>query len=208
MVPMSLLIVLATGNEHKVEELRQLAELHTLPLTLHSAKPYGGMPQVDENGSTYEENALIKAEALRPFAPPHAYVLADDSGLAVDALNGAPGIHSARYAGPQADPAANNRKLLTQITSIPNDNRKAHFTCVLTLLAPSYDHVHFKGELHGHLISDPAGNHGFGYDPLFVPNGYRQTLAELPPPEKNRLSHRANAFSKLAQFLKERLNEK
>lgn len=202
MVPMSLLILLATGNEHKVEELRQLAELHTLPLTLHSAKSYGGMPTVDENGATYEENALIKAEALRPFAPAHAYVLADDSGLSVEALGGAPGIHSARYAGPQADPTANNRKLLSQIATIPPDRRKAHFTCVLTLLAPSYDHVHFKGELHGHLTSDPAGNHGFGYDPLFVPEGYDVTLAELEPATKNKISHRARAFEKLAQFLK------
>src|SRR5690606_14457217 len=152
--PMSLLIVLATGNEHKVEELRQLAELHSLSLTLHSAKPYGGMPQVDENGSTYAENSLIKAEALRPFVPTNAYVLADDSGLSVDALGGAPGIHSARYAGPQSDAAANNRKLLEQLSRIPADRRQAHFTCVLTLLAPSYEHVHFKGELHGHLIAN------------------------------------------------------
>lgn len=197
-----MLLVLATANEHKVEELRQLALHHNLSITLSSAQPYGGMPQVDENGCTYAENALIKAEALRTFVPTHAYVLADDSGLEVHALKDAPGIHSARYAGPQADTASNNQKLLAQLATIPPEKRQAHFTCVLTLLAPNYDHVDFHGTLHGHLVTNPDGSHGFGYDPLFIPQGYTETLAQLAPDIKAQISHRAQAFQKLADFLK------
>jgi XTP/dITP diphosphohydrolase len=196
---MERLIILASGNPHKVEEMRELAAAEGGPaVRIESAAFCGGMPAVIESAGTFEGNARLKARALRARAPRDAWVLADDSGLCVDALGGAPGVESAYYAGPQGDSAANLRKLIRVMKEVPEGSRGAHFVCVLVLIAPDGSEQVFEGRCDGRLRCEPAGGGGFGYDPLFVPEGEKLTFAELPAATKNRLSHRARAWKILA----------
>jgi len=194
-------LFLATSNAHKVRELRELFEDTTLgppiaDLILHSAAALGGMPPVVEDTGTFEGNARKKARALAAllprfsFADADSWALADDSGLCVDALGGAPGVESAYYAGPQADSAANLAKLVADMRGVPLDQRAAHYVCVLVLCAADgREHV-FRGECHGTLAVEPRGQGGFGYDPLFIPNGFDKTFGELPASVKRTHSHR------------------
>lgn len=184
-------IIIATGNAHKVEEFEAL--LHGAAVEIESAKVCGGMPDVDENGDTFAANAQLKAEALRSITPEGAWVLADDSGLEVDALNGAPGIYSARYAGTTATDQENVDKLLGALGEVSEGARSARFKCVLCLISPEGSVDFFEGSCEGEISFEPKGESGFGYDPVFIPEGYAQSFAELGEEIKGALSHRAKA---------------
>jgi XTP/dITP diphosphohydrolase len=193
-------LFLASGNAHKSTEFQSLADASGLLVEIVPATAVGGMPSVVEDAGTFAGNARKKALALRTRLPAEAWALADDSGLCVEALAGAPGVESAYYAGPQADSAANLKKLVEAMRQVPNAQRGAHFKCVLVLAGPAGEFV-FEGRCEGRLLSEPCGQGGFGYDPLFVPEGYAQSFSELGPEIKNRLSHRARAWEKLAKWL-------
>lgn len=195
-------LYLASGNAHKAGEFQALAAVSGLPVEIASARAIGGMPEVVENAGTFTGNALLKARALHARLPAGSWALADDSGLCVDALDGAPGVESAYYAGPAGDGAANLQKLVKTMQGIPAARRGAHFVCVLVLIGPDGRGQEFAGRVHGRLCEQPRGGAGFGYDPLFVPEGHGQTFAELPEGEKNRLSHRARAWSELVSWLR------
>jgi XTP/dITP diphosphohydrolase len=192
----------ASGNAHKAAELQALAIASRLPITIVSARDVGGMPRVVEDAGTFVGNARKKAHALRPRVPADAWVLADDSGLCVDALDGAPGVESAYYAGPQGDGAANLAKLITVMSAVPDEDRGAHFQCVLLALGPAGEENIFEGVSGGRLLRAPRGGSGFGYDPLFVPAGHTQTFAELGAEIKNTISHRARAWARLAEWVR------
>ncbi len=197
-------IYLATGNAHKLRELQQMFAAAALPWTVEGAAALGGMPSVDENAGTFAGNALIKARALQKIAPANAWVLADDSGLEVNALGGAPGVHSARYAGLGAKDGANTEKLLRALEIIPEGLRSARFVCVLALLSPGGGEKFFEGQCRGRIGREPSGGGGFGYDPVFYPDGFSQTFAELGDEIKNKVSHRATALQKLFTHLRSR----
>jgi XTP/dITP diphosphohydrolase len=196
-------IYLASGNAHKVGELQTLARLTGLPVEIVSARSVGGMPHVDEDTGTFVGNARKKALALRTRLPPGAWALADDSGVCVNALGGAPGVESAYYAGPQGDAATNLAKLVATMRDVPEPQRGAQFVCVLVLIAPDGVERVFKGECHGTLLREPRGGAGFGYDPLFVPTGHEQSYAELGDEVKNAISHRARAWAQVAGWWRE-----
>lgn len=190
-------IHLATGNPHKAAEFQRLAEVSGLPLRIVAA---ASMPAVQEDTGTFTGNARKKAGALRAVLPPEAWVLADDSGLSVDALGGTPGVESAHYAGPQADGAANLAKLVAAMRDVPDGKRGAHFTCVLVLCGPGAVEQTFEGRCAGTLQAEPAGRGGFGYDPLFIPEGWSRTYAELDEAVKNQISHRGRAWAQMAAW--------
>jgi XTP/dITP diphosphohydrolase len=195
-------LYLASGNAHKVAEFQELVQSSGLPIEIVSARAAGGMPAVNEDTGTFVGNATKKALALLSNLPAPSWVLSDDSGLCVDALHGEPGVESAYYAGPQGDPAANLRKLVEQLRDVPRERRGAAFHCVLVLVGTSHPVRSFAGICPGSLRETPAGGAGFGYDPLFVPEGETRTFAEMPEGEKNRLSHRARAWTELAAYLR------
>lgn len=193
---------LASGNAHKVAEFQALAAASGLAIRVISAKDVGGMPDVVEDTGTFPGNAGKKARALKARLPADSWVLADDSGICVDALDGAPGVESAYYAGPQGDAAANLRKLVEVMLPVPAEKRGAHFICVLVLAGPGgAEHV-FAGKMAGRLLLSPQGGQGFGYDPLFVPEGSSLTFAEMSEAAKNAVSHRGRAWAQLAEFLR------
>jgi XTP/dITP diphosphohydrolase len=201
-------LLLATRNQGKVREFRQLlADLPGLELIALSALP--ASPEVVEDGDSFEQNAKKKAREIA--AATRMLVVADDSGLEVDALGGAPGVHSARYAGKQGDDAANNAKLVAELERlrVPDAARTARYHVVLALadLEGSLgSEMHLEhGVCEGRIQLEPRGQGGFGYDPYFVPEGHGCSMAELAPEQKNRLSHRAQAAHKLAVFLRDYL---
>ena len=194
-------IHLATGNAHKVQEFQRLAEAAALGLDF--VRP-AAMPDVIEDTGTFAGNARKKAAALKTVLGSDAWVLADDSGVCVDALDGAPGVESAYYAGPQHDSAANLWKLTEVMRTVPADRRAARFVCVLVLLGPAGLEQSFEGRCEGALALEPVGGTGFGYDPLFIPAGHTRTYAQLGDDEKNRISHRGRAWLKLAEWLRGR----
>ncbi|URL58945.1 RdgB/HAM1 family non-canonical purine NTP pyrophosphatase [Luteibacter flocculans] len=189
-------LVLASGNAGKVIELEQLLADSDVHLV---AQTQLGVSDAEETGLTFVENALIKARhAARATGMP---ALADDSGICVDALGGAPGLYAARYAGTHGDSAANNAKLLRELDGIPSERRQAYFIAVLVVLRHADDPAPLiaEGRWHGRILDAPRGNGGFGYDPLFLPDGYDVSAAELDPALKNRLSHRGQALAILQQ---------
>lgn len=190
-------IYLASGNAHKLEEIAKMLSGFD-DLRLQSAHALGGMPVVDENANDFQGNALLKASALKAIAPEGAWVLSDDSGLEVDALDGAPGVYSARYAGPGATDAANNSKLLSALEGV--QDRKARFVCVFCLMT-AHGHQFFEGHCEGTIASEPDGAAGFGYDPLFIPEGYDASFATLGPDVKNRISHRARTLKAFMAYM-------
>jgi XTP/dITP diphosphohydrolase len=194
-------IHLASGNRHKAEEFQRLADVSGLALHVTPASP---MPEVVEDAGTFVGNARKKALALRGALPPGSWVLADDSGVCVDALGGAPGVESAYFAGPHHDPAANLRKLEEVMRDVPADRRAARFVCVLLLLAPDGSEQVFEGRCEGVLAHAPIGGKGFGYDPLFIPTGFDRTYAQLTEEEKNAISHRGRAWRQLADWWRAR----
>jgi XTP/dITP diphosphohydrolase len=195
--------VLATRNAHKVPELRDILAAAGTPVELVGLDAYPDAPDVAETGLTFAENALLKAHAIAQYTGVAA--IADDSGIAVDALNGMPGVFSARWAGAHGDDAANLALLLGQIADVPDDRRGGAFVCVAALALPGgAEHV-VEGRLTGRVIREPRGTNGFGYDPVFVPEGHTRTTAEMPPEEKNAISHRARAFRALSPVIAEML---
>jgi XTP/dITP diphosphohydrolase len=199
-------IYLASGNAHKVDEFAALVRQYPLspppgPPELEIVVP-AHLPAVVEDTGTFLGNARKKARALKGALPAEAWVLADDSGLGVDALDGGPGVESAYFAGPQGDRAANLRKLVEVMRDVPVGRRQAHFYCVLVLAGPTGVEVTFEGRCDGELALTPTGDGGFGYDPLFVPSGYACTYGELTEAEKNRLSHRARAWMRLVEWVR------
>lgn len=192
-------IIIATRNKGKVNEF------------IDFFKPYGikvqslleiaeQLPDVEETGDSFAENATLKAEQIAELL--NRPVLADDSGLVVDALHGAPGIYSARYAGEEKSDEANNQKLLKNLQEVPQDKRTARFVCVLAIAVPGEETTLYGGVCEGKIALNPKGTNGFGYDPLFIPNGYQQTMAELSSAEKNQISHRSNAIKQLKNWEK------
>ena len=197
-------IYLASGNPHKLGEFAELFYELEFPVNLVSAAALGGMPEVEENGETFAENARIKAHALLGKVPSGTWLLADDSGLCVDALGGAPGVRSARYAGPEATEEANNAKLLKELAGVAPERRKARFVCVLLLLRKQetdYSEKAFTGDCEGEILTNPRSGAGFGYDPLFVPRGEERSFAEMAGARKNEISHRGRAMTQLVRFL-------
>lgn len=187
-------IVFATNNKHKLDEIREILGVN---FEIVSLKDIGCDVDIPETGNTLEDNALQKAKYVKQHYGLDCF--ADDTGLEVDALNGAPGIHSARYAeGTDHDSNANMDKLLKELGN--NNNRKARFRTVIALLLNGETHL-FEGIVNGQIIYERHGTEGFGYDPIFVPDGYEQSFAELGMEIKNQISHRARAVKKLAEFL-------
>lgn len=190
-------LLVATGNRGKLHELEAL--LFDVVPRLYSPVDFPDLPVVEEDGVTFEENAVKKAlSAARATGLP---ALADDSGLVVAALHGKPGVHSARFAGNDADDEANNAKLLAEMVNFPKGMRSAAFCCVIALCYPDGSCRTFRGELAGLILEAPRGAEGFGYDPLFLVPEYGQTLAELPLVLKNRISHRGHALKELKDHL-------
>ncbi|MFF2752042.1 RdgB/HAM1 family non-canonical purine NTP pyrophosphatase [Kitasatospora sp. NPDC058048] len=200
---MSTRLILATRNQHKVTELRAILADAGLDVELVGADAYPEIPDVPETGVTFAENALLKAHALaRATGLP---AVADDSGLCVDVLNGAPGIFSARWSGKHGDDTANLDLLLAQLSDIAEPHRGAHFFCAAALALPDGTERVVEGRLLGTLRTAPAGDGGFGYDPILQPIGETRTCAELTPAEKNAISHRGKAFRALAPVVKDLL---
>jgi XTP/dITP diphosphohydrolase len=195
-------LYLASGNAHKVAEMNALARASGLPVTIVSAKAVGGMPPVVEDTGTFVGNARKKARALLAVLPPGSWVLADDSGLCVDALGGAPGVESAYYAGPAGDGAANLRKLVDVMAAVPREKRGAQFVCVLLVIGPDGSEAVFEGRCEGVLGEVPQGGTGFGYDPLFLPDGYSESFAQLGDAVKNELSHRGRAWTAMVGWMR------
>lgn len=193
-------IVLASRNPGKIREIRTMVA--ELGIDLLSLDDYPGIPEIAEDGKSFLENALKKARAVAEATG--EIVLADDSGLEVEALGGAPGIYSARYAGNDADDRKNIRKLLRDMSGISSEKRKAAFRCVLVLHHPDGSFETFEGRWEGRIAEEEAGEGGFGYDPVFFLPEEGMTVAQLPPGIKNRISHRARAFAKLKERLQKR----
>ena len=187
-------LVFATNNAHKLEEVR--AVLHN-KIEIVSLNELGCFDDIPETADTLEGNALIKAEYV--FNKFEMACIADDTGLEVEALNGEPGVYSARYGGEPHNAQKNMQKLLTNLKGI--ENRKARFRTVIVLKDAERE-LYFEGTIHGHISETPSGAAGFGYDPVFVPDGYNKSFAELGPELKNKISHRALAVEELIRFLK------
>ncbi|MEU3746144.1 MULTISPECIES: RdgB/HAM1 family non-canonical purine NTP pyrophosphatase [Streptomyces] len=196
-------LILATRNAGKITELHAILADAGLDLELVGADAYPDVPDVKETGVTFAENALLKAHALAQATGLPA--VADDSGLCVDVLNGAPGIFSARWAGTHGNDRANLDLLLAQLADIDDAHRGAHFACAAALALPDGTERVVEGRMEGTLRHAPTGTNGFGYDPILQPTGHDVTCAELSPSEKNAISHRGKAFRALVPVVKELL---
>jgi XTP/dITP diphosphohydrolase len=199
-VPERRRVVLATRNAHKVAELSRILAEAGIGVALAGLDEFPGAPEVPETGLTFADNSLLKARAIAAFTGLPA--IADDSGLAVDALHGMPGVFSARWSGKHGDDQANLDLVLGQLADV--DARGAQFICVAALVVPAPPSARewtVTGVLHGALARAPRGSNGFGYDPIFVPAGHEQTFGEMEPAEKHGMSHRADAFRKLVAAL-------
>ena len=213
--------ILASQNKNKIKEIRAILDRYGLNVI---SRDDAGIPadDIEETGTTFEENSLLKASVIMDMIEADlalskylkSPVVADDSGLMVDALDGAPGIYSARYAGPECSYANNNAKLLAELDGVPEEKRTAHFVTVITLIYPGPEGVPktakeqdgryiltAKGECHGHIAEEKLGSGGFGYDPVFIPEGYKNSFAQLGTDFKNTISHRANAIAELERLL-------
>lgn len=193
-------VVLASKNKHKLIEISKITEKFDIELVMES--DLGVDIDVEETGTTFEENSFLKANAVMQATGLPA--LADDSGIAVDALNGEPGVYSARYGFDESlDDWGRLQLLLKNTEQVPDGQRQAQFVCVITLVMPDGQTIQARGEVHGELLRAPAGEGGFGYDPIFYYPPYGKTLAEVTPEEKNQVSHRAKALQVFYQKLKE-----
>lgn len=193
--------VLASGNAHKVHEIGII--LKDFDLEIQTMRDAGFEGDIDETGTTFEANSLIKAEEVMQALDVDV-TIADDSGLEVDALNGAPGVYSARYAGETCDDEANNVKLLDALKNVALEDRTATFVTVITYLLRSGEKIVARGEVKGHIGFEKIGTNGFGYDPLFIVDGYDRTYAQMNDEEKSKLSHRAAALEVLKAELTKR----
>jgi XTP/dITP diphosphohydrolase len=190
-------LVVATRNAGKLREIRHLLE--GVGIAVLGLDAFPDLPEIIEDGATFAANATKKAETIAHLTGQPC--LADDSGLTVEALDGEPGVHSARYAGRQGDDAANNARLLKELADIPDDRRQAAFCCVMALCLPGEPTRLFEGRVAGRILAAPRGTDGFGYDPLFLVDGFDRTMAELPIEEKNRISHRGQALRQVVAKL-------
>jgi len=196
-------ILLATRNAKKA---RELTELLGPGWTVRTVSDVPGLPEIEETGTSFSENARLKSEGISAEVEADTLVLADDSGLEVDALDGAPGVYSARYAGPEATDADNNAKLLRELKEVDAMEaieRKARFRCVLSLAKAGHEVASFEGTCEGVLACELTGEAGFGYDPLFLPLGHARSFAQMNSGEKAALSHRGEALRKFYQWLKQ-----
>lgn len=194
-------VVLASGNKHKVHEIEMI--LKNEDLNILTMKEAGFKGDVEETGTTFEANSLLKAQVVMDALKVDV-AIADDSGLMVDALDGAPGVYSARYAGEPCDNEANNHKLLDALKNVPFDQRTATFVSVITYLFSTGEKIVARGEVKGHIGFEYKGINGFGYDPLFIVDGHDRTYAEMNDEEKSRISHRALALAILKEELLKR----
>jgi XTP/dITP diphosphohydrolase len=192
-------LVLATRNPDKLIELDRILKISMVRVQLVPLDQFPGAPDVAETGATFADNALLKASAIAEYTGLPA--VADDSGICVDALNGMPGVLSARWSGRHGNDAANLRLLLDQVSDVPDERRGAHFACAAALVLPSGDLSVSEGTVSGRIIREPRGSHGFGYDPIFVPDGDTRTTAELSASEKDAISHRGRAFRGLVPVI-------
>lgn len=193
-------IYLASGNAHKLHELQSALDQAGLSVKVSGPDPIGGMPEVEETESTFEGNALLKAHGLKEVGPSDGWFLADDSGIEIDALDGCPGVISARYAGLECDDEKNNDKVLEEMKDVPEPDRTCRFRCVLALVGEGIEET-FSGACEGKLLFERQGTGGFGYDPLFLPDESESTFAEISLDEKAKISHRARALTKLIDWL-------
>ena len=191
-------LLIATKNEGKVQEFKRRFE--SADLKVISLLDLDEAPEVAETGSTFAENAVLKAEAIMRLT--NQPVIADDSGLVIDALDGEPGVYSARYAGPDKDDEANIDKVLTEMKEIPEEERAASFQCLLAVAIPDQKTELFSGSCDGRIAFERSGSYGFGYDPIFYLPSYGKTMAELSPEEKNAISHRGQAIDRLEEEFK------
>ena len=190
-------LVLATRNAGKIEEFRRIFdEIAPDSIDLVGLEHFPQVIDVEETGQTFEENSLLKARAL--CSQTGLPAIADDSGLCIDALNGAPGILSARWSGIHGNDQANIEKVLSELHDLPRSARGAHFTCVTAFVMPDGSEVTQEGILRGSILSEPIGNHGFGYDPIFLPNGSEFSLAQLDAGAKDAISHRGQSIRAIA----------
>jgi XTP/dITP diphosphohydrolase len=192
-------LVLATLNPHKIAELERILADGQVAADLVSLGEFPGAPDVAETGATFAANALLKATAVAQFTGLPA--VADDSGFCVDALNGMPGVLSARWSGKHGDDEANLQLLLGQLADVPDERRGAHFTCAAALVLPGGRQHVSEGTVHGRVTRLPRGEHGFGYDPIFVPDRSELTTAEMTPEAKDAISHRGRALRALAPVI-------
>ena len=196
-------VVIASRNEHKIDEMRRILNEAGLSLDLVSIQEFPDLPDVDETGATFAENALLKAREICDFTGLPA--IADDSGLCVDALGGMPGILSARWAGTHGNDLANLQLLLAQISHVASDRRTASFHCAAAIVTPSGAEKVVEGIMAGRIIDTPRGTNGFGYDPIFIADGYSITTAEMDSASKDEISHRGLAIAALAPTLSQLL---
>ena len=204
------MLVIATQNKNKLAEFREI--LKDVAIEIKSLADFGPIPEPIEDGDTFDDNAYKKAHHTAKVLGLPA--IADDSGLVVEALGGAPGVHSARYSGENATDDENCRKLLHELESQGEENRKAHFVCVLSIAVPSGPALTYEGKCEGVILREPKGESGFGYDPLFYFEKYGKTFAELTMEEKNKVSHRGKALKEvkseinmIAKWLEQKLTE-
>ena len=197
-------LILATNNKNKLREIREM--LADTDVSVVSQREAGYDADADETGSTFAENAAIKAECIRQLALQNGescMILADDSGLSVDALNGEPGVRSARWAGEGASDADLIAKLMREMLDVPDGRRGAHFACVMCLITPDGEQHFFEGKVEGEILRECRGENGFGYDPVF---GYKgRSFAEIPANEKNAVSHRHNALVQVTEWLRQNM---
>ena len=186
-------IVFATNNPNKVREVKQML---SDTYVIHSLEEIGFVQDIPETEETLEGNALLKAQTIADFAK--LPVLADDTGLEIDCLDGRPGVYSARYAGERCSPKDNMQKVLTEMEG--ESERKAKFRTVIAYISGDHQHL-FEGKVEGYILHEKRGEEGFGYDPIFVPDGFDITFAEMSASQKNQISHRARAVSKMVEFL-------
>lgn len=197
-------LIIATKNSGKAKEFEYLFEKRGFQIK--TLLDFPELDDVEETGTTFEANALLKAETIANEL--NTLVIADDSGLCVDALGGMPGVYSARFAGEQKKDSSNNAKLLAELGELDSHDRKAAFHCALAVAYPGKDSLVVFGKVDGEIASYPMGDHGFGYDPLFYLSEYDKTMAQLSKEEKNKISHRANALKELDKHFDEWLASK
>lgn len=191
-------LIVATKNKGKVREFQEMFLKYGI--AVKSLLDFTGIPEIEENGSTFSSNATIKAETISEKF--HMPVVADDSGLEVDALAGSPGIYSARYAGPAKSDENNLKKVLQELRGIPFEKRTARFVCAVAVARPGKETFVKIGYCEGHIAEEPEGENGFGYDPVFIPEGSKRTMAELTAEEKNSISHRHHAIVQIEEWLR------
>ncbi|MBC9025923.1 MULTISPECIES: XTP/dITP diphosphatase [Bacillus] len=189
--------IIATHNPGKVKEFKEILEPRGYDVK--SLAEIGFTEEIEETGHTFEENAILKAEAVAKAV--NKMVIADDSGLSIDNLGGRPGVYSARYAGEQKDDQANIEKVLSELKGIEKEQRTARFRCALAVSIPSEETKTVEGHVEGYIAEEPRGEYGFGYDPIFIVKDKDKTMAELTSDEKNKISHRADALKKLSKLL-------